>query len=398
MRVLWWSFLVFAQTSPALVITSGDWATLFGEFASSRTFVEDYFRQQPLLLRQAAPWAPRCFGWAQVRSAIFADPSIGADAARVDFDFEARRGWTNVAIDRDWTGVEAALDEGTVVFNSAGFAFAELAEACLAGLEAFDLPLGVNLYLTRPNKAQSAPPHTDRQDVLVVQTAGRKRWLVHASPPLEPSRDPFALGKDEMLDASNLAVQIDQTLEEGDVLYVPAGSPHQTSTPEGEGDGSCHLTFGLVAGSTWGLSLDTLRRLATDDATTEAEIRANPALHAALHRPLPLGFLAGNPLELDSLPVQPEPARLKAARARLRLHHRTLLDTMRRAYNVRHWRGRPYLARVDPYLDELAKHIDALYAEPLVVEEAPPRTPSRGFGAGKPRRPSSSRARHKRRR
>ena len=57
------------------------------------------------------------------------------------------------------------------------------AAQCVAALDAFGLPAGLNLYLTAANTPVSAPPHTDKQDVFVLQTAGRKRWRVFAPPP-----------------------------------------------------------------------------------------------------------------------------------------------------------------------------------------------------------------------
>ena len=59
---------------------------------------------------------------------------------------------------------------------------------CLAALDAFGLPAGLNLYLTAAGTPVSAPPHSDKQDVFVVQTAGKKRWRVYAPPP--PARKP----------------------------------------------------------------------------------------------------------------------------------------------------------------------------------------------------------------
>lgn len=309
-----------------------------------------------------------------MRSAVEADPTIALDAARVDFDFEARRGWTNIALSGGWAEVEHALEAGTVVFNSAGFSVASLAEACDAAMGAFKLPVGVNVYLTRPATAQSAPPHTDRQDVIVVQVAGRKQWKIYAAAPPSRSKDPFARGKgDDVLDASELEVLLlDQTLDPGDMLYVPAGAIHQTATPraeEDDDDGSCHLTFGIVAGSTWGLSYDTLRKLTMPESGDDEDIRQQPALYHALHRPLPLGFL-GPPNRIAreftelveaNIGRSPDRARLQGAIGRIEDHYGTLINTMRRGYCHREWRE-PYLNRIDLVMGDLANHIDSLYA------------------------------------
>ena len=71
---------------------------------------------------------------------------------------------------------------------------AKMARVCLECLEAFQLPTALNMYITAAGQQVSAPPHTDKQDVFVVQTQGRKHWRVFAPPP--PARmfriDPFS--------------------------------------------------------------------------------------------------------------------------------------------------------------------------------------------------------------
>jgi hypothetical protein len=87
-----------------------------------------------------------------------------------------------------------AVKSGTVVFNSAGGFMPKLALVCLECLEAFNMPTAVNMYITSAGQVVSAPPHSDKQDVFVIQTQGSKRWRVFSPPP--PSRlfksDPFA--------------------------------------------------------------------------------------------------------------------------------------------------------------------------------------------------------------
>lgn len=122
---------------------------------------------------------------------------------------------------------------GTVVFNSAGGFIPELSLVCLETLNAFQLPVAMNVYLTNPQQRISAPPHTDKQDVFVLQTQGMKRWRVFRPP--EPQRqyraDPFARGKaTDVLTLSELDSEplVDTVLMPGQVLYVPAGFPHTT--------------------------------------------------------------------------------------------------------------------------------------------------------------------------
>jgi hypothetical protein len=86
--------------------------------------------------------------------------------------------------------VESALQQGTVIFNSAGAHIPKLAGPNLAITDATSLPCAVNIYITAPNQKTSAPPHTDKQDVVVVQTSGRKHWRVYSPP--DPSVKPMA--------------------------------------------------------------------------------------------------------------------------------------------------------------------------------------------------------------
>mmetsp|Transcript_31397 Transcript_31397/g.75949 ORF Transcript_31397/g.75949 Transcript_31397/m.75949 type:complete len:812 (+) Transcript_31397:223-2658(+) len=182
--------------------------------------------------------------------------------------------------------VNKALELGTVIFNAAGAHIPKLAGPCLSVTDATSTPNAVNLYLTKTNKPTSAPPHTDKQDVVVVQSTGVKHWKVYGppDPSLKPQADPFARGK--MTDALPLhrleatsPLLLETDLRKGDVLFVPGGFPHTTSTTiksddadddGGDDDGgnvdeveenSLHLTFNIDH-LVWDLSYLSARRLA----------------------------------------------------------------------------------------------------------------------------------------
>ena len=86
----------------------------------------------------------------------------------------------------------------------------------------------------------SDPPHTDKQDVVVVQTSGKKHWKVYS--PLtgslqKPSADMLVRTKgDDNLPLFALESEfggellLETTLEEGDVLFIPAAFSHTTDT------------------------------------------------------------------------------------------------------------------------------------------------------------------------
>ena len=167
--------------------------------------------------------------------------------------------------------VEMAMTKksGTVVFNSAGGFIPPLAGVCLQTIEAFDLPAAINMYLTAPKQQVSAPPHTDKQEVFVLQTQGCKHWRIFSppSPSKTPKADPYARGKgNDVLLLEELGEPLlDLVLSPGQMLYIPSGFPHTTDTLEGpcqdSTEASVHLTVGVDT-HIWGLSYQALRSYA----------------------------------------------------------------------------------------------------------------------------------------
>ena len=199
---------------------------------------------------------------------------------------------------------DSVLDaQNTVVFNSAGAhmssQLAPTSLAALHGLNGAAAGICLNLYVTKSDILQSAPPHTDKQDVVVIQTQGRKRWRVYS--PLDSSKkfhvDPFCRGKGDdglsvqMLSDEGSELLLDVTLSPGDVLFVPARFPHTTDTldcyaaedeqaddedkysqnsnnasrsgnhPYAERKSSMHLTLGLDT-HVWAMNYMSMRTLA----------------------------------------------------------------------------------------------------------------------------------------
>jgi hypothetical protein len=135
------------------------------------------------------------------------------------------------------------------------------------------------MYVTTRGMRTSAPPHTDRQDVLVVQMEGAKRWRIFSPPTdgdVKPNADPFARGKGT--DSLPLHILLEGTegrlgsellmdviTREGDVLFIPAGFPHTTDTVEetddADYDASIHLTFNIDT-HVWGLDFLSVRNVA----------------------------------------------------------------------------------------------------------------------------------------
>ena len=222
--------------------------------------------------------------------------------------------------------VKSALEVGTVIFNNIGAHIPKLAGPTLACTDAMNLPGAVNMYCTARGMRTSAPPHTDRQDVVVVQMEGAKRWRVFTPPTdgnVKPSADPFARGKGEdslplhtLLEGkeSRLGSELlmDVVTREGDVLFIPAGFPHTTDTVEetdADYETSLHLTFNIDT-HVWNLDNLNVRNIALKRAgfkdllqspRGETNLYTGPVnqlsqgLRSSMMDALPLNFLDAGP-------------------------------------------------------------------------------------------------------
>ena len=190
--------------------------------------------------------------------------------------------------------VRGVLDASqTVVLNSLDATCSRVAALSLASIDAFQLPVCTNAYATGAGAATSAPPHTDKQRVLVFQCSGRKHWRVWRppAPRTRPERDPLA--RDKGLDVHALdelgEPVIDATLQPGEVLYVPAGWPHTTDTLDcATDDPSIHLTLGVDT-HVWGLDAVTVVDAAGADHAHRGATNQAPAdfYWATLRKTLP---------------------------------------------------------------------------------------------------------------
>lgn len=65
-------------------------------------------------------------------------------------------------------------------------------------------------------------PHVDQYDVFIIQGAGKRRWRVGHRQPVQEQQPT----DDLCLVNNDFSVLIDEELESGDILYIPAGCPH----------------------------------------------------------------------------------------------------------------------------------------------------------------------------
>ena len=213
----------------------------------------------------------------------------------------------NPARPTTWAEVEQALNDGTVYFNNAGSLWPSLGALCRLTGYAFGLPDNVNVYVTPQGCAVSVPPHTDKQDVLCIQTQGAKRWRVYAPPMRKKGVDPMNRGKNGDVVAINQELGeplIDAVIRKGDVLYVPQGFPHTTDTVSATGmesnnknaidEISVHLTMGLDS-NVWFLTYAHLRWALLQRVGREyrMEIKSDESYWNSMET-IPIGFLAGD--------------------------------------------------------------------------------------------------------
>lgn len=127
---------------------------------------------------------------------------------------------------------------------------------------ALGCPVQANAYGT-PAASQGFGVHHDTHDVLVLQVAGRKRWLLY-EPLLElPLKD--QRWSDRLGDPGPPVDDV--TLEAGDTLYLPRGWPHEAAAADAD---SLHITVGLQPRT----RLDALRD-ALGDCADDVEFRRN---------------------------------------------------------------------------------------------------------------------------
>jgi len=245
---------------------SGNIGKLLEALADNKLFVERFWEQQPFLLTDIR--------LAQDLLPVEALKAAGLPAS-TEVWFTKRRGNPNEGvtpvIDRYPPGTtlskawieEELLEGASFVVNGAGTYLRSIAELCLNATLAFQMPANANLYLTAGGVAQptSGYPHQDRQDVFIVQLAGSKKWRLYEADDMLPKNGQAKGKHGNPLHYKELGVPIrDVTLRPGQLLYLPRGMVHATTTlastetEEKTERDSLHVTLGLetdVALGTW---------------------------------------------------------------------------------------------------------------------------------------------------
>ena len=223
-----------AERLSTRTLAEGSWRHAFRQLVTDGEFIAHGWAQCPFKLHERWDFAIGSFSMSDVEAYVtLMPPQFVASGVRWEQDGVVGIYNQPFADMFTFADVDARMDNATVVLLNAGFCIPALAAVSKAMLEATQLPIWLNVYLSKRGLATSTQLHTDKQDVLLIQTTGRKRWRVYKPPPPAeaPTFDPFARGKG--VDLINPKVEdlvLDTVMEPGQVLYIPAGFPHETDT------------------------------------------------------------------------------------------------------------------------------------------------------------------------
>jgi ribosomal protein L16 Arg81 hydroxylase len=238
--------------------------------AEDRFFAE-YWEQRPLVVERdeearftellSVDDVERIISGSAVRAPAFRLVKAGAQLAERDYtvDIPWRPSSLSGTVDVDRAAAEFA-GGATVVLQALHVNWTPLACYC-RGLESeLGHPAQANAYYT-PASAQGFAVHHDTHEVLCLQVAGEKRWLVYEPVwelPLKRQAYAPELGEPG-------SPVLDLTLRAGDTLYLPRGWLHEATTSETD---SLHITVGVNV-RTWHDAV----RDALEDCREELEFR-----------------------------------------------------------------------------------------------------------------------------
>ncbi|MEV7398929.1 cupin domain-containing protein [Streptomyces sp. NPDC091267] len=160
--------------------------------------------------------------------------------------------------------VRAALDSGhTLIVRSLQRFHPPLRRFAQALTSELGHPVRVNAFITPP-RSQGVDLHYDIEDVLVLQIAGSKRWVLRTQPMSDPLPahawfNATDRRRDELRSASRPLD--DLVLREGDSLYFPRGTLHSPCTQD---ELSIHLTVAVTPVTHHDLLTELVRRAADD--------------------------------------------------------------------------------------------------------------------------------------
>jgi len=154
-----------------------------------------------------------------------------------------------------------------------------LGSLCDALQMQFDHPAHANVYIT-PGHAAGFTPHYDTHEVFVLQIAGKKRWSIYA-PVIELPHRSQVFTPQAYAGQAPIA---ELELEAGDLLYLPRGFLHSTTTSASY---SAHVTIGITVYTRADLLLELMQSAVGDPAQRKAlppGFASNDVLKASLRQ------------------------------------------------------------------------------------------------------------------
>lgn len=172
-------------------------------------------------------------------------------------------------------GIAELCEGGTIVFNAIHHYAPTLLDWHRKMYSELKTSFVTNAYCSAGANASAFNTHNDPQDVVIVQLAGSKEWLLWER---VRNENPIATYDKQGVTAPEMPEDQTVTLTPGDVLYVPRGMWHWPRSLDDEV--SLHLTLTLVAPT----PLDVLHWLKSE-LSTVSEHRASLAVSDHQLRP-----------------------------------------------------------------------------------------------------------------
>lgn len=201
-------------------------------------FMTKHFEREPLLLRRRSPdhyrglFSLDAFDDFLSAQALHFTRVFAVDAKRriQGEEFSDHEGRVDVR------RLYQLFGEGaTLVIDKMHEYFPQIAALCRSFEQTLECPFEANMYLT-PANSQCFAAHHDSEDVYILQLAGSKCWRLWA-PLIElPLHHQHSYGYGEELGAPLHEL----TLNAGDLLYLPRGTPHEVRSLD---EISLHITL-----------------------------------------------------------------------------------------------------------------------------------------------------------
>ncbi len=211
-------------------------------------FLAEYWERKPLLVRQRGADYYHTLLTNRDLEGIISSPDARYPAIRLAkggryyppdaYTRDVRIGFLSFHGVPDVDKISAEYGKGaTIALPALHRSWEPLLRLCATLEEQLDHSVHANAYVT-PGRAAGFPPHYDTHDILVLQIAGLKRWHID-EPTIRLPHDSQTCDPASYTPGPRL---LDIELHAGDLLYLPRGYAHSTTTGQSH---SAHVTIGI---------------------------------------------------------------------------------------------------------------------------------------------------------